>query len=91
MLFTVGVTVMVAIIALAPVFAAVNDGTFPDPLAARPIAVFEFVQANEPPTGELAKAVAAKRSPFVFVIFAGTVTVGRTIIGVIGVGSTIVV
>jgi hypothetical protein len=91
MLFTVGVTVMVAIIALAPVFAAVNDGIFPVPLAPKPIAVFEFVQVNEPPTGELAKAVATKISPFVFVMFAGTVTVGTTIIGVIGVGSTIAV
>jgi hypothetical protein len=82
---------MVAIIAVAPVFVAVNDGIFPVPLAPKPIAVLEFVQVNEPPAGELAKFVAAKRSPFVFVIFAGTVTVGRTIIGVIGVGSTIAV
>ena len=40
----VGVTVIVAVIGALVVFVAVNDGTEPEPEAAKPIAVFELVQ-----------------------------------------------
>ena len=40
----VGVTVIVAVIGDPVEFVATNEGTFPVPLAARPIAVLEFVQ-----------------------------------------------
>ena len=39
----VGVTVIVEVIGVVPVFIAVNDGTLVIPLAAKPIEVFEFV------------------------------------------------
>ena len=42
--FAVGVTVILATSALLEVFVATNDGKFPVPVAARPIAGFEFVQ-----------------------------------------------
>ena len=84
MLFTVGVTVIVAIIALVPVFVAVNDGTFPVPLATKPIAVLEFVQVNEPPAGELTKFVVATTVVLFMVLFAGTVTVGVPGVGAVG-------
>jgi hypothetical protein len=75
---------MVAIIAVAPVFVAVNDGIFPEPLAAKPIAVLEFVQVNEPPAGELAKFVVATEPLLSKVLFAGTVTVGVPGVGAFG-------
>ena len=41
-----------AVIGEVVTFVAVNEGTFPDPLAARPIAGLLFVQVNVvPPTG----------------------------------------
>jgi hypothetical protein len=40
----VGVTVIVEVIGEVVVLVAVNEGTPPVPLAARPIAAFEFVQ-----------------------------------------------
>jgi hypothetical protein len=82
---TVGITIMVAIIAVVPVFTAVNCGTFPEPLEAKPIAVLEFVQAKVPPTGELTKLVAATIAWFATVLFAGTVTVGIAGLGDVGV------
>ena len=47
--FAVGVTVIVAVIGELAAFAAVNAGILSDPLAARPIAVLLFVQANVVP------------------------------------------
>jgi hypothetical protein len=44
--FAEGVMVIVAVIAAVPVFVAVNEGIFPEPLAARPIAGLLFVQVN---------------------------------------------
>jgi hypothetical protein len=41
----VGVTVTVVEIGAFVVFVAVNEAMFPDPLAAKPTAVFELVQA----------------------------------------------
>jgi hypothetical protein len=49
----VGVTVMVAVMGAAPALVAVNAGVFPVPLAASPIAAFEFVQSNVAPAGAL--------------------------------------
>ena len=42
----VGVTVIVAVIGALVLFVAVNEGTEPEPDAAKPIAVFELVQEN---------------------------------------------
>jgi len=42
-LFTVGVTVMVAMMGEVPVLVAVNEGIFPVPLKASPNAEFELV------------------------------------------------
>ena len=39
----IGVTVMVAEIAVLPALVAVNDGKFPEPLAPKPMAVLELV------------------------------------------------
>jgi len=75
-LFTVGTTVMVADIGVVPLFVAVNEGTFPDPLAARPMAVLEFVHVQVPPAGILAKLVAETVPLLQTVILAGTITVG---------------
>ena len=73
---TVGVTVIVAVIAAVVRFVPVNAGTFPVPLAARPIAVLELVHANVPPEGVLTNAAAGIAVPLHTVMFAGTVTVG---------------
>ena len=47
--FAVGVTVIVAVIGEVVAFVAMNEGIFPDPFAARPIAVLLFVQINVVP------------------------------------------
>jgi len=44
-LLAVGVTVMVAVMGLVPVFVAVKEAISPAPETARPIAGFELVQA----------------------------------------------
>ena len=75
-LFTVGVTAIVAVIFVVPVFVAVNEAMSPDPLAANPIAVLVFVQVNVPPAGTLTKVVAGIVALLQTEIFAGTVTVG---------------
>ena len=41
--------VIVAIAGLLPVLVALNEGIDPEPLPARPIDVFEFVQLTDPP------------------------------------------
>jgi hypothetical protein len=62
---------------------AVNAGVSPAPLAARPIAVFEFVQANVAPAGVLTKAEGGIEVPSQTEIF----VIGFTT----GVGSTVMV
>lgn len=57
-------------------FVAVNEGIFPVPVDAIPIAVLELVQSNVAPEGVLVKTVAAIVPLLQTVIFAGTVTVG---------------
>jgi len=72
----VGVTVIVAVIVVVPVFVAVNEAMSPVPLEARPIAVFELVHENDPPAGVLTKPEAETDALLQTVISAGTVTVG---------------
>jgi hypothetical protein len=67
---------MVPDIVDVPVLVALNDGTFPEPLAPKPISVLEFVHANVPPVGVLTKFVAGTLLLLQTVMFAGTVTVG---------------
>ena len=71
-----GVTVMVALIAEAELLVAVNDGTWPFPLAARPMAGLEFVHVNVAPAGELVKVVAAILAPGHTLMAAGTLKIG---------------
>jgi hypothetical protein len=66
----------VAVIAVVPVFVAVNDGVFPLPLILNPIAVLEFVQVKVAPAGVLAKAEAGTVTPLQAVIFVGGVKTG---------------
>jgi hypothetical protein len=73
---TVGVTVMVAVIAAPVKFVAINAGVFPTPDAASPIAELELVHANVPPAGVLVNTDAGMFPPLQIVMFAGTVTVG---------------
>jgi hypothetical protein len=75
-LFTVGVTVIVADIGVFPVFVAVNDEMFPEPLPPKPIAVLEFVHVNVPPAGVLIKFVDETVPLLQTVIFAGIATIG---------------
>ena len=72
----IGVTVIVAVIAEVLALVAENEGMFPDPLAARPIAVFEFVQVNVEPAGELLNAVAGTVAPGQTTAFDGTLAIG---------------
>lgn len=59
----VGVMVMVDEMGAVPLLAAVKAGIFPDPLAARPMAVLLFVQVKVVPlTGPL-KVVAGTDTP----------------------------
>ena len=47
--FAVGVIVIVDVIGAVVAFVTVNEGIFPEPLAARPIAVLLFVHVNVVP------------------------------------------
>jgi hypothetical protein len=58
---------MVAVIGAVPGFVAVNEGTFPDPLAARPMAVLLFVQVNVVPATGPASVFAAAVAPLQYV------------------------
>jgi hypothetical protein len=71
-----GVTVMVAMMGVAPGLVAVNEGTFPFPLAPSPIAVLLFVHENVAPGVVLVKLVAGTVAPLQTTILAGTITVG---------------
>lgn len=75
---TVGVTVMVDVMAAVVALVAVKLEIFPVPFAAIPMAVFELVQAKVPPAGVLVNAVAATVPLAQTTTFAGTVTVGTT-------------
>ncbi len=72
-----GVTVIVAVISVLPVLVAVNCGTLPVPDAAKPMAVFEFVQLMlTPDAGVVTNTVAGITVPSFTVIFPGAVTTG---------------
>ena len=75
-MFTVGVTVIVAVTVAVPVFVAVNEGMSPVPEPPKPIVVFEFIQENDPPVGMLEKFVRDTVPLWHTVMFAGTITVG---------------
>ena len=63
-----GVTVIVAAIAALVELTAVKAGTFPVPLAAKPIAVLEFVQVYVAPEGVLEKLLAPISPPHTFLL-----------------------
>ena len=77
-----GVTVMEAEMGAAPALTAVKLGTFPLPLAAKPIAVLVFVHVKVAPAGVPTKLVAETRAPEHTEKFAGTATtaLGLTVI-----------
>ena len=81
-LFTVGVTVIVALIDEDIVLVALKPVISPVPEAAKPIAVLLFVQAKVPPVGVLANVVVETKAPLQTTILDGTVTVevGFTVI-----------
>lgn len=58
-----GVTVIVAVTGLAPVFTAVNAGISPLPPGDRPMLVFVFVQAKAVPLTEPAKTTVVVFEP----------------------------
>ena len=62
-LFADGVTMIVAVTAVVPVFVAVNAPMLPVPVADRPIAVFEFVQLYVVPLTAPEKVTAAVVAP----------------------------
>ncbi len=72
----VGVTVMVAVIGAPVEFVPLKAAMFPEPLAARPMAVLELVQLKVVPATPLLNAVPAILSPLQMVMLAGTVTLG---------------
>jgi hypothetical protein len=73
----VGVTVIVAVIGDEVLLVAVKLPISPEPLAASPIAVFEFVQVYVAPAGVLLKFVGATVPFTQSVILEGIVTVGK--------------
>ena len=71
-----GVTVIVAVTGIMPAFSAVNDGRSPDPAAASPIAVLEFVHENTVPGTVPVNAMLATTDPAHTVWLCTTATVG---------------
>jgi hypothetical protein len=72
-----GVTEIVPVIAAAVALVAVNAGTCPVPLAAKPMAVFVLVQAKVAPAGVLVIAPIGIAVPEHTVMFAGAVITGN--------------
>jgi hypothetical protein len=68
---------MVAVIGLVVVLVGVKPGTLVVPLAANPIAVFEFVQVNEAPAGVLTNVLAATATPAQVAIAGSGVIIGK--------------
>ena len=71
-----GVTVIVDVMGAPVVFVEVKEGTSPDPLAPRPMAVLLFVHAKAAPAGVLLKLVVATISPAHTATSDGAETVG---------------
>jgi hypothetical protein len=61
--FAAGVTVIVEVIGEFVAFVVVNEGTMPEPLAPRPIAVLPFAHANDVPLTGPARLVASAVTP----------------------------
>ena len=73
----VGVTVMLAVIGVAEVLIAVNEGTLPVPLAWSPMAVLELVHAKVAPAGMLLKLLGGIVAPAQVEILAGVSMSGK--------------
>ena len=58
-----GVTVIVATTGVVPAFVAVNEGIFPDPVAARPMDASLLVQVKVVPVTGLVKLIAVVAAP----------------------------
>ena len=58
-----GVTVIVATTGVVPALVAVKEGTFPDPLAARPMEGVLFTQVKVVPDTGLPKVIAVVEAP----------------------------
>lgn len=67
---------MVAVMGAIPGFVAVNEGTFPIPLAPKPMEVLLFVQVKVAPGVVLEKTVAGTVAPLQTAKLEGTTTVG---------------
>lgn len=76
-MFAVAITVIVATIGVVPLFVPVKEGISPEPPAARPIAVLEFVQEYVAPTVGLVNKVPGTVLPSQTTILAGTTTIGE--------------
>jgi hypothetical protein len=72
--FAIGVTVIVPEIGAFVVFVVVNEGTFPLPLAARPIDVLLFVHVNVVPATGPESGVTGTITPVQEVLFAIALT-----------------
>ena len=62
------------------VLTAVNGGIFPDPLAAKPIEVFEFTQLIVAPAGVLLRVIGATVPPLQTEILEGCAATGDALI-----------
>jgi len=74
--FAVGVMVIVAVIGAFVTFVAVNEGTFPLPLAIKPIEVLLFVHVKVVPVTGPESVVTGTVTPVQEVLFAMELTVG---------------
>ena len=76
--FAVGVTVIVAVIGEVVAFVAMNEEIFPEPFAARPMAVLVFVHVNVVPLTGPDKFVIGIVAPaqYVWLLIEFTVAVG---------------
>lgn len=79
-MFREGITEMVAVTGVVPVFIAVNPGTFPVPPDNRPIEVLELVHANVLPSGVLLKFDGGTVPLLQTLMLAGTKAMGTVLI-----------
>jgi len=77
----VGVALIVAVMGLEPVFFAVNEGIFPVPLVAKPMAVLELVHAKVVPATSPLKLMGAAATPlqYSWLVKTNGVGVGLTV------------
>lgn len=74
--FADGVTVILPAMGTGPELVAVNEGTFPFPLAAKPMAVLLLTQLKVLPVVGLVKTEAGTVTPLQIAKLVGTTTVG---------------